>query len=701
MSSLSSHSAPALAAEPVGIRRLTAARTAAPAPVIPAVPGVRMAGVTLHALTPDRAAELVMASLARLRGGVLLTVNLDQLHLARTDVVHHANVDEADLVLPSGRPLLWASRLRGLTLPAAAAGGGLTHAIAREAVQHGRSVFLLGGTRGAARLTAEKLLNEWPYLRIAGTHELGTHATDDPSRLARAVDALREGKPDVVLIAAPSPEQERLIKQLRSDLPFAWWIGVGDGLAEFIGDVPVAPRLAGAIGMGWLWRLAGDPRGLFRRYVTVGLPFAGWLWAGSAVRGVQHLVRGSPVFTDLPQGRWANGTQWADRPLDVAARLAGGVNQEAVERAGSNEASTRPAPAARHSPAKGPVRRRDEAEDAQAESSEPTVDAAQLRDVLAGLRGLVLLGGRTRSSPFRTAIDRPLLELPVLRDGGDRPEARTGGPVERLIDLWLRWGQAAADTGGLEWLPTRVIVNDESDAPAPIAPEGVVRRPEGAFTVGRDRSDHRGTGGLLHDLAADYDDDDLLLVASAHQVLLEPLDVLAAALARRFARGADVAIVSHDDGTPAGLMLVRCRALRGINGVGYIDMKEQALPAIAKQHDVRVVRTRRPTGLPVRNAAQYVAALAALHRVRKDSRDRRGAAAPPAGAFGEGIDDRFVLVERGASVDESAFLHDAVVLAGGRVEAESATVRSVVVPGGTVKRGGRAVDTVVGSTLAG
>ena len=45
----------------------------------------------------------------------------------------------------------------------------------------------------------------------------------------------------------------------------------------------------------------------------------------------------------------------------------------------------------------------------------------------------------------------------------------------------------------------------------------------GSFRVERDLSDYRGTGGVLHDLAADYDDDDLILVANAAQVLLDPL----------------------------------------------------------------------------------------------------------------------------------------------------------------------------------
>ena len=96
------------------------------------------------------------------------------------------------------------------------------------------------------------------------------------------------------------------------------------------------------------------------------------------------------------------------------------------------------------------------------------------------------------------------------------------------------------------------------------------------FAVERDLSEYRGTGGVLRDLTAEYDDDDLILVANAAQVLLEPLPIIAAEL---YGKKADVAVVAHEDGTPSGLMLIRCKALRQIAATGFVDMKGQALAA--------------------------------------------------------------------------------------------------------------------------
>ena len=297
-----------------------------------------------------------------------------------------------------------------------------------------------------------------------------------------------------------------------------------------------------------------------------------------------------------------------------------------------------------------------------------------MEELLARVRALVLLGGKVRPNGFTRACGRPALELPVAAD-------------ERLIDYWLRQAEGVARVARLEWLPVRVVVSDEHDAPDPEAPAGLRPRPAGAFSVERDLSEYRGTGGVLRDLAGDYADDDVLLVCNAAQVLTDPLSVIARALAHK---GGDVSLVAHDDGTPSGVMLLRAKTLRHISPVGYVDMKEQALPRIAREFSVRAVRCRRPTGIPLRTREAYLRGLAEYHA--KQSGRGRGAEPDP---LAENFARTFTIVEPGASVHPTAYLHDAVVLAGARVEAGATVVRGVVCEGALVKREQRVVDALV------
>jgi hypothetical protein len=284
---------------------------------------------------------------------------------------------------------------------------------------------------------------------------------------------------------------------------------------------------------------------------------------------------------------------------------------------------------------------------------------------LSKLRGLILLGGSIRPTPLTMSIGRSVLDLPLDDQGS-------------ILDYWMAHANEVARVAGLAQLPVRVLVDHVS--PAPTSGTG-----RGPLSVEQDRSELRGTGGVLGDLCADYADSDLILVANAAQILLHPLPAIAAALEKS---GGEVSVVAHEDGTASGLMLLSGAALRLIPRAGFVDMKEQALPLIASRMDVTVVNRRRPTGLPVRTLSDYIMALRHYHGRQAG---QKGAHDPLA----EGWRPVFSLVEAGAAVDPQARVHDSVVLSGGRVEQGAVVVRSIVCPGGVLRRERAAVDQYV------
>jgi hypothetical protein len=280
------------------------------------------------------------------------------------------------------------------------------------------------------------------------------------------------------------------------------------------------------------------------------------------------------------------------------------------------------------------------------------------------LRGLVLLGGGVRPTPLAMSLSRNVLDLPV-------------GKGKTVLTRWLDEGAIVAQMLGMDHLPVRLLL--DRGAPEPLSAGMTV---SDHYRLERDTAEYRGTGGLLANIAVDYDDDDTILMGNAAQILLDPLSALLASLKRT--RGV-VSLIGHRDGEPSGLMLITCRALRLIPSVGFVDMKEQALPIIASSYDVRVVQCRRPTGLSIRTLSDYIAALRALHQ------PIRATATDP---WAEDWKSTFAIVEPGAAVSPSARIHDSVVLAGASVEAGAVVVRSVVA--GTVRRDRKAVDQCVG-----
>ncbi|MFP4224023.1 MAG: hypothetical protein ACLFVN_08090 [Phycisphaeraceae bacterium] len=281
---------------------------------------------------------------------------------------------------------------------------------------------------------------------------------------------------------------------------------------------------------------------------------------------------------------------------------------------------------------------------------------------LARLRAMVLLAGAVRPSPLRRSVGRFVLELPLA---GQR----------NLFQAWQEQAMTLCHGLSLSHLPVRVMIDHGSPHPRLQAWEHPTE-----LYVERDPLQFRGTGGLLHDLARPYGDDEWLLVADAAQVQLEPLAPLVAAMA---SSEGDVRLLSLPDGTPGGAMLLRCGVLRDIARIGFIDFKEQALPAIARDREVVVCGSERRFGAPVRTREEYLAALRRYHC--RDDASRAEMEGRPS----------FRLVEPGAAVHPSAVLHDAVVLAGSRVEAGAVVARSVVCPGASVGEGEKAIDRLV------
>ena len=89
------------------------------------MPIVDLLGVRLHAITERQSINHILDELDAGRGGVVVTPNLDHLRRYLADVNFRALVAEADLVVPDGMPLVWASRLQGTPLPERVAGSNL------------------------------------------------------------------------------------------------------------------------------------------------------------------------------------------------------------------------------------------------------------------------------------------------------------------------------------------------------------------------------------------------------------------------------------------------------------------------------------------------------------------------------------------------------------------------------------------------
>ncbi len=251
---------------------------------------ITLMGHPIHAITESDCVRLILDELGAERGGWVVTPNLDHLRRLQRDARFRQTCAQASVWVPDGMPLIWASRLQGTPLPGRVAGSNLIFSLSEAAAAQGRSVFLLGGNPGTAEETAQIFKERYPRIEVAGVDCPPVGFERDPARMRGLREKLSAAKPDIVFVALGSPKQEFLIAELRSQLPLAWWLGVGISFSFVTGDVSRAPDWMQRAGLEWFFRMVQEPRRLARRYLVDGLPFAAQLMARAAVRGVHKRV---------------------------------------------------------------------------------------------------------------------------------------------------------------------------------------------------------------------------------------------------------------------------------------------------------------------------------------------------------------------------------------------------------------------------
>lgn len=235
---------------------------------------VRVAGVTVDAMTELEVVDHVVAAVRRGEGGHVVTPNIDVCLGAARDPEVRALVEQADVAVPDGMPLVWASRLLGTPVPARITGADLIWSLSEAAAFYRVPVYLLGGPPGAAERAAVALMARYPDLIVAGADSPPAGFEEDPAEVAKVRRRLVAAGPGLVFVGLGFPAQDRLVAQLRGDLPATWFVGCGSAITFAAGTLRRAPLWMRSAGLEWLYRVATEPGRLSRRYLVDGVSFA-------------------------------------------------------------------------------------------------------------------------------------------------------------------------------------------------------------------------------------------------------------------------------------------------------------------------------------------------------------------------------------------------------------------------------------------
>lgn len=261
----------------------------------------------------------------------IATANTDFLINAATDPELALILRQSDLVLPDGMPVVWASRLLGTPLPERVAGADLVPMLAATCAKRGYRVYMLGARPEVASRARAYLEARCPGLQIVGC------VSPEPASLvemdsAPLLESIAQAQPHVLLVAFGNPKQEKWISMHReelSDVPVC--IGVGGTFDFLAGELPRAPVWLQRCGMEWSYRLAQEPRRLWRRYVRDIAQFSRyWLRQAWALRSLRSA--GTSSIRSVQVGPCTVVSIYGDLKTDVLPELDVAIEQAFTSR---------------------------------------------------------------------------------------------------------------------------------------------------------------------------------------------------------------------------------------------------------------------------------------------------------------------------------------------------------------------------------
>jgi N-acetylglucosaminyldiphosphoundecaprenol N-acetyl-beta-D-mannosaminyltransferase len=185
---------------------------------------------------------------------------------ARWSRSHRQALEAADLNTADGMPVVWAQRLLGHRTASRVYGPTLMIRALERAEREGWRVAFYGGRDDRNQVLIDRLRRRFPDLQIVAVisppfRKLSSEESDDLIR------QLRDAKPDLVWVGLGCPKQERWMLEHSPSLP-AVMVGVGAAFDFHAGALRQAPAMLQRLGLEWAFRLAVEPRRLFKRYAT-------------------------------------------------------------------------------------------------------------------------------------------------------------------------------------------------------------------------------------------------------------------------------------------------------------------------------------------------------------------------------------------------------------------------------------------------
>lgn len=224
---------------------------------------------TVHAVT-----EMI----ANGRKGYIIPINVDVVMKIEGDSYLKKIVDNADMVLVDGKPLVWIAKWHRNPVREKVSGSDLVPLLCEIAEKKKYSIFIIGGKDGTAERAKTNLEVKYPKINIVGTYAPFLGFEKNQTELDKINKMISEAHPDLLIVCFGCPKQEKWIYENYQKYDAKVSLCAGATVDFLAGNINRAPHWMSEHGLEWFYRFLQEPKRMFKRYFVDDVKIVRLIW---------------------------------------------------------------------------------------------------------------------------------------------------------------------------------------------------------------------------------------------------------------------------------------------------------------------------------------------------------------------------------------------------------------------------------------
>ncbi|WP_237690578.1 WecB/TagA/CpsF family glycosyltransferase [Paenibacillus caui] len=228
------------------------------------IPSVNLFGIRVSKWNMEETVAYLTEAAESDRPHQVITANPIMVMAALEDPAYMEIMQKAELVVPDGAGVVWASGKAGNPVKERVAGFDLLHQLMKTGEKRSWKVYLLGASPEVIQEAANRLQMQYPGVKIVGSRD----GYFGPDQDLEVVEAIKAAAPHILFVARGADTQEPWIAKYKQQLGVPVIMGVGGSFDVISGRSKRAPKFMQRLRLEWFYRLLKEPT-RFRRMLAL------------------------------------------------------------------------------------------------------------------------------------------------------------------------------------------------------------------------------------------------------------------------------------------------------------------------------------------------------------------------------------------------------------------------------------------------